>query len=110
MVNRGFKLAKLYISEFFIFPGARCLVFMEKMNDISARSEFTKAKVKYIAFGRTYTFNLKQRSCISEISLQNVEMVLICEGKTGTLIPVKYLMITLFITFSLQFFSKQILS
>lgn len=96
MVNRWFKLVKLYISEHSI-PGDRCLVFMEKMNDISARSEFTKAKVKCIAFVRTYTFNLKQRSCISSISLQNVEMMLICEGKTGTFIPVKYLMITLLI-------------
>lgn len=109
MINRGFNLVKLYISEHLI-PGDRCLVFMEKMNDILARSEFTKAKVKYIAFGRTYTFNLKQRSCISAISLQNVEMMLICEGKTGILIPVKNLMITLLITFSLKFFSKQILS
>lgn len=54
------------------------------MNNSSAKSKLTKADVKYFDFGRTHTFDLKQTSCTSAINLQNVEMLLICEGKTGT--------------------------
>lgn len=92
MLNRVLKHVKLHFSEHSIAED-RCLIFMKEMNNISARSELTKAQVKYIAFGRTYTFNLKQSSCISTITLQNVEMMLICEGKTGTLMPLKCLML-----------------
>lgn len=62
----------------------RCLIFIKEMNNSSAKSELTKAQVKYTAFGRTYAFDLKQPSCKPPTILQNVEMMLICEGKTGT--------------------------
>uniref|UniRef100_A0A8W8LWR5 Uncharacterized protein n=1 Tax=Magallana gigas TaxID=29159 RepID=A0A8W8LWR5_MAGGI len=60
----------------------RCLIFMKEMVNSSAKSKLTKAQVKYTAFGRTYTFDLKHPPCKSAINSQNVEMMLICEGQT----------------------------
>lgn len=49
MVNRGFKLAKLYISEHLI-PGARCLVFMEKMTIYISKVRINKGQSKIHCF------------------------------------------------------------
>lgn len=50
MLNRVLKLVKLHFSEHSIAED-RCLIFMKEMNNISARSELTKAQVKYIVLG-----------------------------------------------------------
>lgn len=84
MLNKVLKLVNLYISEHST-ADAQCLVFMKEINNSSTTSKLTKAKVKYTAFGKTYTFDLKQSvPCKPAANLQHVEMVLICEGKTGT--------------------------
>lgn len=84
MLNNVLKLVNLYISERSTADD-QCLIFMKEINNYSANSKLTKAKVKYTAFGKTYTFDLKQpMPCKPAANIQNVEMVLICEGKTST--------------------------
>lgn len=84
MLNRVFELVNVCISEHSTADD-QCLIFMKEINNFSANSKLTKAEVKYTAFGKTYTFDLKQPvPCKPAANLQNVEMVLICEGKKGT--------------------------
>lgn len=52
MLNKVLKLVNLYILEHSTADD-QCLVFMKEMNNSSANSKLTKAKVKYTAFGKT---------------------------------------------------------
>nr|XP_034304647.1 prion-like-(Q/N-rich) domain-bearing protein 25 isoform X1 [Crassostrea gigas] len=57
-----------------------CLIFMKSVINFSAISDVAKAKTNYFAFGAKYSFPLKASPCTNQ--LQDVEMVLFCEGQT----------------------------
>lgn len=54
---------------------------MKSVINFSAISDVAKAETNYFAFGAKYSFPLKASPCTNQ--LQDVEMVLFCEGPTG---------------------------
>lgn len=57
-----------------------CLIFMNSVLNFSAKSKVAKAETNYFAFGAKYNFAIKASPCTNQ--LQDVEMVLFCEGPT----------------------------
>lgn len=58
---------------------------MESVTNFSARSQISDVHLKYLAFGVQYNFEVDHSPCESYLNLQNVEMMLLCQGKTGIL-------------------------
>lgn len=56
---------------------------MNSVLNFSAKSKVAKAETNYFAFGAKYNFAIKASPCTNQ--LQDVEMVLFCEGPTGNL-------------------------
>lgn len=67
-----------------------CMVFMDSKINFSAKSQISDVHVKYLAFGVQYNFEVDHFGCTSSLDLQNVEMTLICQGKTGNKDKLRY--------------------
>lgn len=61
-----------------------CLVFLDSIKNFSAKSQISNVHVKYLDFGVQYNFVVDHSPCESYLNLQNVEMMLLCQGKTGS--------------------------
>lgn len=60
-----------------------CLVFMMPEYSLYALSQISKVHVKFLAFGIENNIRTALSPCSPSRYLQNVEMTLICQGKTG---------------------------
>lgn len=60
-----------------------CLVFLDSVKNFSAKSQINSVHVKYLNFGVQYNFKVDHSPCESNLNLQHVEMMLLCQGKAG---------------------------
>lgn len=61
-----------------------CLVFLDSVKNFSAKSQINSVHVKYLNFGVQYNFKVDHSPCESYLTLQHVEMMLLCQEKTGS--------------------------
>lgn len=61
-----------------------CLVFLDSVKNFSAKSQINSVLVKYLNFGVQYNFKVDHSPCESNLNLQHVEMMLLCQGKAGS--------------------------
>lgn len=63
---------------------AFCMVFMKSVQNYNAKSHISNVHVKYLAYGLQYNFEVDHYPCDPRLNLQNVEMMMFCQGKTGS--------------------------
>lgn len=63
---------------------AFCMVFLKSVNNYDAKSHISNVHVKYLAYGAQYNFEVDHSPCNPRLNLQNVEMVMFCQEKTGS--------------------------
>lgn len=61
-----------------------CLVFLDSVNNFPVKSQIRSVHVKYLDFGVQYNFEVDHSPCESYRNLQHVEMLLLCQAKTGS--------------------------
>lgn len=88
-----------------------CLVFLDSVKNFSAKSQISNVHVKYLAFGVQYNFEVDHSPCESYLNLQHVEMMLLCQAKTGsrTSVVIKTAseaVVFVYINFKIWFFYK----
>lgn len=63
---------------------ATCMVFLKSVNNYDAKSYISNVYVNYLAFGAQYNFEVDYSPCDPRLNLQNVDMMMFCQGKTGS--------------------------
>eukprot|EP00105_Crassostrea_gigas_P041021 XP_019925169.1 PREDICTED: uncharacterized protein LOC105333913 [Crassostrea gigas] len=63
--------------------GELCMVFMTPDYTLYAWSQISIVHVKYESFGIENSIRIAKPPCSSDRYLQNVELILICQGKKG---------------------------
>lgn len=63
--------------------GEFCLAFMTPDYSLYAWSQISNVHVKYESFGIESSIRIAKPPCSSDRYLQNVELILICQGKKG---------------------------
>lgn len=59
------------------------MTFIITVQDYDKQAQINSVQVTYFTSGRQYNFVLKPSPC--KLDLQNVNLMLICQGKSGTL-------------------------
>lgn len=59
-------------------------MFLDSVKNFSAKSQINSVHVKYLNFGVQYNFKVDHSPCESYLTLQAVEMMLLCQEKTGS--------------------------
>lgn len=60
------------------------MVFLKSVHNYYAKSHISNVHVKYLAYGAQYNFEVDHYPCDPRLNLQNVEMMMFCQGKTGS--------------------------
>lgn len=60
------------------------MVFLKSVHNYNAKSHISNVHVKYLAHGVQYNFEVDHYPCNPRLNLQNVEMMIFCQGKTGS--------------------------
>lgn len=60
-----------------------CLVFLDSVKNFPAKSPISSVHVKYLDFGVQYNFEVDHSQC-EFYRNQHVEMLLLCQAKTGS--------------------------
>lgn len=75
-----------FISKYIVensSTGELCMVFMTPDYSLYAWSQISNVHVKYESFGIESNIRIAKPPCSSDRYLQNVELILICQGKKG---------------------------